>query len=358
MKLQKRKDGRLATTITVFDPRTGENVKKYIYGRTKKELLEKLEKAKKSTCDSDTPMRKIILEWYSTALASSTDNTKRMYDTTIAKLDPIANVPVSQVTAPMLNEILRKIADKPNQAQKVYMTMNRIFEMAVFMGYIDKNPCTFLAKPKYHAPEKRVATDEEIKAVDMTVFTPREDLFFRLIRNYGLRKGEALAVTKESFDFKNNKLIVNASIDFSSNRGKSKAPKTASGNRKIPLLSKDILFFKKMVRDSATDYLFTNATNENPISATSFKRMWAGIVKKVEKTAKDNNLTLPGTMTCHIWRHTYCTDLLLADVPPKTVQYLMGHSSITVTMDIYTHINENRIDRSKFEKMRELNHEE
>lgn len=347
----RRTDGRYSTTVTVLDPKTGEKKKKYVYGKTRRELNANIEKARKSYGNPDTPFRQVIQEWYASAKAASSNNTKRMYDTAIAKLDPIANIPVGKITAADLNEILLDLGEKKNQAQKVYMTMNQIFEMAVYMGYIDRNPCRYLSKPKYRSAEKRVATEEERKAADMTVFTPREALFMRLIRNYGLRKSEALAVRRQSFDFKENRLIVDTAVEFSSNQAGRKDPKSKSGYRKIPLLNKDIVFFKNAVKSAKHEYLFTNYTDDRPISATSYKHMWNSIMKKMNRTASENGLKLPGTLTCHVWRHTYCTDLLMAGVDPKTVQYLMGHSNISVTMDIYTHINENAIDLSRFEKM-------
>ena len=71
------------------------------------------------------------------------------------------------------------------------------------------------------------STEEERKAADMTVFTPREALFMRLIRNYGLRKSEALAVRRQSFDFKENRLIVDTAVEFSSNQAGRKDPKNS-----------------------------------------------------------------------------------------------------------------------------------
>lgn len=346
---KRRKDGRLSTTVTIVDPKTGSKKQKYIYGKTKKELLAKVEAVRKNPVDARALTKTIIDEWFKNSKASVSSNTKRMYSTAIGKLEPIYEIPISKVTASDLNEILLDLSDKPNQALKVYMTMNQIFEMAEYMGYISRNPCTYLSKPKYRTNEKRVATENEKKAFDMTVFTQREALFVRLIRNYGLRKAEALAVEKRSFDFHENRLIINSAVDYSKNQGMKKDPKSSSGFRKIPLLKKDISFFKDAVEKSKTEYLFTNYINDSPISATSYKRMWKSIIKKVNKTAADNGIDLPGTITCHVWRHTYCTDLLMAGIDPKTVQYLMGHSNISVTMDIYTHINEKNIDLSSYE---------
>ena len=44
-------------------------------------------------------------------------------------------------------------------------------------------------------------------------------------------------------------------------------------------------------------------------------------------------------ITPHVCRHTYCTNMALAGMNPKTLQYLMGHSEISVTLDVYTHVS-------------------
>ena len=44
-------------------------------------------------------------------------------------------------------------------------------------------------------------------------------------------------------------------------------------------------------------------------------------------------------ITPHVCRHTYCTNMAMAGMNPKTLQYLMGHSEIGVTLDVYTHVS-------------------
>ena len=65
-------------------------------------------------------------------------------------------------------------------------------------------------------------------------------------------------------------------------------------------------------------------------------------------TRKDNKITLSPWMgnnegmpniTPHVCRHTYCSNMAKSGMNPKTLQYLMGHSDISVTMNVYTHIS-------------------
>ena len=60
----RRTDGRYSTTVTVLDPKTGKKKKKYVYGKTRRELNANIEKARKSYSNQDTPFRQVIQEWY------------------------------------------------------------------------------------------------------------------------------------------------------------------------------------------------------------------------------------------------------------------------------------------------------
>ena len=59
--------------------------------------------------------------------------------------------------------------------------------------------------------------------------------------------------------------------------------------------------------------------------------------RAVEKYNEGHMLHLP-TITPHVCRHTYCSNMAKAGMNPKTLQYLMGHSEIGVTMNTYTHV--------------------
>ena len=63
--------------------------------------------------------------------------------------------------------------------------------------------------------------------------------------------------------------------------------------------------------------------------------MWKQIIRKMNSVSK-----IPiNEITAHHLRHTYATDLFYAGVDIKTCQYLLGHSSIKTTLDIYTHLD-------------------
>ena len=126
---------------------------------------------------------------------------------------------------------------------------------------------------------------------------------------------------------------------------------------------------KEAKKKSTSDYVVANGDG-NPLSYTQFKRLWQYIVTRTAKPrmakklvdgkyvkymlypklgekARNNGhvvYSLDFDVTPHQLRHTYITNLIHASVDPKTVQYLAGHESSKITMDIYAKVKYNRPD--------------
>ncbi len=164
-----------------------------------------------------------------------------------------------------------------------------------------------------------------------------------------MRRGEALALTWSDIDFKKRLLTVNKNLVFKENNSEIKqSPKTDAGNRIVPIPDKLIIVLEEFRQNCSAMQLFT-MTSGDIMSRSSYAKFWAKIKKKIDNsvvlvTAKDHINTPPKNITCHILRHSYATSLYYAGVDIKTAQKLLGHSSISVTMDIYTHLDVNNDD--------------
>ncbi len=96
------------------------------------------------------------------------------------------------------------------------------------------------------------------------------------------------------------------------------------------------------------------------IEASYYQRL---VVKIVVKVAENRGLLLRErkviSITPHVCRHTYCSNQAKAGMNPKTLQYLMGHSDISVTMNVYTHVNFDDAEEElqKMEKLRKAQEE-
>ena len=131
------------------------------------------------------------------------------------------------------------------------------------------------------------------------------------------------------------------------------APKTDAGKRIIPMTTEvyNALIMQKRYR------LFVTK-NGRPIAPNGFNNAMKNIInaynKQEEKKAKEEKrkpVMLPH-VSAHIFRHTACTRMAEAGMEIKALQYIMGHSNAAVTLDVYTHVHEQKIveEMAKMEK--------
>lgn len=173
---------------------------------------------------------------------------------------------------------------------------------------------------------------------------------FYVLLKTGLRISEFCALTLKDIDFTSKILRINKQLEYvqDKNTGKMKfvvsPPKTEKGIRDIPMSDDVIQAFKRIIQqrkqpkvvkmiDGYSDFLFYTR-NGNPVVAPAWQKRLRSIRTQYNK---NHEVPLP-VITPHILRHTYCTKMAKLRVTPKTLQYLMGHSDIIITLNYYTHI--------------------
>lgn len=172
----------------------------------------------------------------------------------------------------------------------------------------------------------------------------------------GLRRGEATALTWADVDLEARTISVNKSWDFVTNSVKQ--PKTAAGVRvvHIPQVLADFLRAERS-GDTDTVYVLHTASGAR-MTVQAWKRLWESYMKALNAKYAHNGANvfsvrkkgpdgkergelpmLIRTFTPHELRHTFCTLLYQAGVDVMTAKDQMGHSDISVTMGIYTHLD-------------------
>ena len=160
----------------------------------------------------------------------------------------------------------------------------------------------------------------------------------------GLRISELCGLTESDIDFEHKLINVDHQLLKVSGVGYHvETPKTKSGIRQIPMSTKVYEAFKRVLNDRGradnfivggySRFLFLNR-NGLPKVAVNFETMFRGLVKKYNKSHEE---ALPKVTTPHTLRHTFCTNLANAGMNPKALQYIMGHSNITMTLNYYAH---------------------
>ena len=343
-KYKKRSDGRYATTIQLGYNELGKPIKKIVYGKTIKELEAKITEYRSELVKgTDFSKRSMTFgeyqdKWWSgKQIAIKEIRTKEMYVTTLKYLTPLSYIKLTDVTSDDIQQIINKHRHHPRTCQNIKLTLNQIFKKAIAERILYYNPVDNIFIPSYVPDERRPLTDNENFLTELDIFTDRERAFVLLIKYTGIRKGEALALTKSDVNLSTNTITVSKSIAHESNRPVLKGTKNGS-TRIIPLPTNILPFLSYYISNLKTELLFTNLSDNGCVTQIGYKRMWQSIIKKLSESATLYGVTIGSDLTAHIFRHNYACVLMYAGVNVKEAQYLLGHKTIAMTMDIYTHL--------------------
>lgn len=224
------------------------------------------------------------------------------------------------------------------------------FQMACDEDIIRKNPFAFsLAGVVVNDSQKRVALtpDQQKTFMDFVKEDSHYSRYydeFNVLLGTGMRVSEFCGLTMEDLDFANRKIRVEKQL-IRENKGAYhvEKTKTESGVRFIPMSDevfqslKNILKNRKkpqkeMMVDGCTGFLLLDK-NGNPKLALHLEHHMQWTMKKYRKTRTE---PLP-TVTPHVLRHTFCTNMANAGMDLKSLQYLMGHADAGVTLNVYAH---------------------
>lgn len=263
---------------------------------------------------------------------------------------------------------------KMQQDGKGYSTVKTVrgvlrpaFQMAVDDDILNKNPFGFqLAGVVVNDSHTRTAITREqmrqfLKFVhDDNCYCKYYEVVYILFHT-GMRISEFCGLTLKDIDLKNR--IVN--IDHQLQRTSDmqyviESTKTNAGTRKLPITEEVAKCFQAIIEDREPQqrekmidgyagFLFYDKNN-NPLVAMHWEHRFNHMVQRYNDIYR---IQIPN-ITPHVCRHTYCSNMAKSGMNPKTLQYLMGHSDIGVTLNTYTHLGlEDAEDELK--RMEDLN---
>ena len=235
------------------------------------------------------------------------------------------------------------------------------FQMAVDDDVLRKNPFDFqLATVVVNDSVTREAiTREEMRKFlkfirDDNVYCKYYEVVYILFHT-GMRISEFCGLTIRDIDLENN--VVN--IDHQLQRGSDmrytiQPTKTNAGTRRIPITEDVAERFRAILEDREkpkvekmvdgyTGFLFLDKDGM-PLVAMHWEHRFKHMVNRYNEIFR---VQLP-SIRPHVCRHTYCSNMAKSGMNPKTLQYLMGHSEIGVTLNTYTHLGlEDAVDELK-----------
>lgn len=225
--------------------------------------------------------------------------------------------------------------------------INRIFKYAVLMDILDSNPFDKVIKPKSRQIQRKgnFLTKEELKEFLKLAQTTTLSYFFPLVHLMaytGLRQGEALALKWSDIDFENKKITVDKTAVRIKEKQTLQTPKTKNSKRVISIDPTTLSILKNWKKDQIKIY-FKNGKHfegDDNFIFTNQRADWVHIhnfIPYFKHFVSDHKLK---PITPHGLRHTHASLLFSAGVEPKNISDRLGHSTVQITLDLYTHITE------------------
>ena len=328
----KRADGRWQDQVKL----PGMSKPKYFYGKTQKEVKQKMAAWQKERVAGKS-FEKVSQEWEVEHEKVSAYNTMRAYQAPLKRLrEQFGSSKPGDITPDEVSAYLRYLAGRGYGQRTMSMEfaiLNMIFDYSIVKGYASTNPCGPVKLPSGLPKAKRdMPTDEQLEAVKKGVKEPF-GLFPFMLLYTGLRRGELLALRWEDIDLEAGVIHVSKSVYFAGSASVVKEPKTASGKRTVVIL--DAL--REVLPEPGTGFVFGG---EKPMTDYQFRKEWGTWAKAVGLGPGG----MKGTdVTPHQLRHAFATILYDAGVGEVDTMAIMGHSSIKVTREVYTHIRQDRM---------------
>lgn len=251
--------------------------------------------------------------------------------------------------------------------RQTYMTMGTFFKSAKDNGFIDRHPMDGVryTKPVRAVDDIHFLTVDEQKRFLEAAKGSHNYAQYALILETGLRTGEMIGLTWDAIDWEKRTLTVNKTLEFRYKQDEWRAgpPKTESSYRTIPLTDTayDILWeiydtreYRNESRDLSTvltfmdrktgqkrklvmrDLVFINWRTGMPAKNSSYDT-------HLYKLCDDAGIK---RFCMHALRHTYATRAIESGMQPKVLQKLLGHASITTTMNRYVHVTDDSMQKA------------
>lgn len=314
-----------------------------VCAKTKAEALEKmiekkrrLEMGSERICSS-MQVAKWIDQCIDTYKTNLRPNSMKAYRELMkcAITDHIGHMRLRDITPVKCQEVLNLQAGKSkSQISKVYQMLQFVFNKAVENKLLIENPAAYIVRPQGTKRSRRALSAYEQSCIRKALEKHEKPLYFLFMLECGCRPSEAASIEGRDIVTKNGR-------DYLHIRG----TKSAAADRFVPL-NDNIRRYLPSHPDPFKLLCTTGAGNK--INAQAHRRAWSSLVRlvNIEMGCKVyRNEVLPPyrfdeAITPYYLRHTFCTNLKKAGIDIRTAQYLMGHSDIKMTANIYTHTDE------------------
>ena len=246
--------------------------------------------------------------------------------------------------------IFSKMAEEGYKTTTIYQTRIALYNMLEFARENDvliTNPCKKSVKSDMGKPSDKkeaLTIDVQKKFLEAVVGYSYENQY-RFVLQTGLRTGELIGLKWSDIDFENRTMKIERSMEYRYKVGEWRVgpPKSKSGYRTIPLTDEAIRILEnqraknkklKLIPIEWNDTVFL-CRNGTPVKNSTYD---TGLFKYCDRVGIPH-------FSMHVLRHTFATRCIEGGMKPKTLQKILGHSNIGITMNLYVHITEDEKHR-------------
>ncbi|WP_195980238.1 tyrosine-type recombinase/integrase [Clostridium butyricum] len=363
------------TLTTGYDPLTGKQIRKKIYGKTQKEAKEKLKAFKENFVNNsdDSTLGNFYYDWLwnikKAALKASTfEKWEGIYRNYIKPNKGLNNAKITDIDTMYLQKITTALLKKHtvSQIKTLNSCLGNCFRYAKSINKIKYNPVEGIIYPKSHEViEEKENYISEYEQKLLISALEEDDLQGIILIGLmcGLRLGEAMALQVHDINFNNMSIRITKSVKYVWTGERNKEgkkiyenrvtiPKTKKSIREVPLPSILKPILKALIKQNMENKLrlgilycdnnliFCNENGEYIDNKKPNRHL-----KIALKKAKINS-----DIHYHSLRHIFITNCLSKDINPRTVMDWVGHSDIKMTMLVYAEINKDK-NKKEYEKI-------
>lgn len=363
-----KKDGSIVYRANVYlgvDKVTGKDVKTSITGRTKKEVKQKTKEAEiaflqngstRFQASNITTYKELVSLWWEsykhTVKPNTQLNVRRLLDNHILPL--FGSYKLDKLTTPLIQNVVNKLADKTNKGEEgaflyydsLHALNKRILQYGVVMQAIPFNPAREVILPRNTQKAKREKIkhfdNQELKkfldyldSLNLNKFRYYyENTLYKFLLATGCRINETLALSWSDIDLENSVVHITKTLNY---KQETNSPKSKSSLRDIDIDQATVSMLKQYKRRQVQEawqlgrsetVVFSDFIHEYPNNRTLQTRLRTHF-----KRAKVTNIGFHG------FRHTHASLLLNSGIPYKELQHRLGHSTLSMTMDVYSHLS-------------------
>jgi integrase len=295
------------------------------------------EKAEQTNAETVEKVLRDYVAWGTAkAIQKISDSTAHRYEGIISSAAAeFGSLPASHLKRSHVEAYLAKQGSKPATVLKIYNLLRAALGRAVEKGILTENVCGKSLRPSVDREEVQPFTQDEItQLLDYARTANHRDLRLLVVARWtGLRSGELLGLQWEDVDFKAGLLRVNHNLANFAGAAHRKLGSPKSGKtRTVPLSSEAIEALKEqreylMSQGHPRPWVFPN-NDGKPMNGKHLLRRLKGLYKDAEVPVLD----------VHALRHTFASLALQSGVDYKSLQKILGHHSVALTIDVYGHL--------------------